>query len=85
MKRSPSNALAPIPTVTTVGAGTMRGSERVSPNSHIHRAVLVAVTLIALPWVQGCATNEENLSERPWNTPRSWETGLPSSMTEERR
>lgn len=45
----------------------------------------MAATLLTLPWIQGCATNEENLSERPWNTPRSWETGLPSSMTEERR
>lgn len=33
----------------------------------------------------GCATNEENLSERPWNTPKSWETGLPTGLTEERR
>ncbi|MCC6234715.1 MAG: hypothetical protein IT580_18885 [Verrucomicrobiales bacterium] len=45
----------------------------------------MTVSVLSLPLLQGCATNEENLSERPWNTPRSWETGLPSSMTEERR
>ncbi len=29
----------------------------------------------------GCATTEsENVSERPWNTPQGWETGLPSGM-----
>lgn len=33
----------------------------------------------------GCTTNQENISERPWNTPKSWETGLPSGMIEERR
>jgi hypothetical protein len=31
----------------------------------------------------GCATTEsENLSERPWNAPKSWEHGLPASMFE---
>ena len=29
----------------------------------------------------GCASTEsENMSERPWNTPQSWENGLPSGM-----
>jgi len=33
----------------------------------------------------GCATTDsENLSERPWNTPKTWETGLPSNMNEGR-
>jgi len=33
----------------------------------------------------GCATTEtENLSDRPWNTPKGWETGLPSTMNEGR-
>jgi len=35
--------------------------------------------------VAGCATTDsENLSERPWNTPKTWETGLPSNMNEGR-
>lgn len=42
-----------------------------------------ALVLAAL--ASGCASNNENLSERPWNAPRSWETGLPSGMMEERR
>jgi hypothetical protein len=42
--------------------------------------------LVLLRLASGCAsTNEENLSERPWNTPKSWETGLPTGMMEERR
>jgi hypothetical protein len=42
------------------------------------------LALVAL-WVMGCATTEsDNLSERPWNTPKTWETGLPSSMNEGR-
>ena len=33
----------------------------------------------------GCATTEsENLSARPWNAPRGWENGLPSSFYEGR-
>ncbi|MEY4691573.1 MAG: hypothetical protein RIT19_1898 [Verrucomicrobiota bacterium] len=31
----------------------------------------------------GCRTEDE-LIGRPWNTPKSWETGLPSAMTEGR-
>jgi len=46
-----------------------------------------AVLLLLLAWTMlalgGCATTDsENLSERPWNSPKSWENGLPSSMTE---
>jgi hypothetical protein len=31
----------------------------------------------------GCRTEDE-LIGRPWNTPKSWETGLPAAMTEGR-
>jgi hypothetical protein len=35
--------------------------------------------------LSGCSTAEpDNMSERPWNSPRGWETGLPSGMTEGR-
>ncbi|MBL9136659.1 MAG: hypothetical protein JNK85_12355 [Verrucomicrobiales bacterium] len=47
-------------------------------------AALFAILVIA-PLITGCATNDENLSERPWNAPRNWETGLPSGLGEERR
>lgn len=43
------------------------------------------LALLTVPLLPGCASNEEKLSERPWNTPKSWETGLPSGMTDERR
>ena len=34
----------------------------------------------------GCASTEsENVSERPWSAPQSWETGLPSGMFNQRR
>lgn len=33
----------------------------------------------------GCGTPETaNKSDRPWNTPRSWEHGLPSGLNEGR-
>lgn len=51
------------------------------------KAVLLALAACAAAlWVSGCAsTNSENLTETPWNTPKSWETGFPTGMTEERR
>jgi hypothetical protein len=45
---------------------------------------LLVLTLAALV-LGGCATaDSENASERPWDGPKSWENGLPSSMTEGR-
>lgn len=33
--------------------------------------------------LSGCAsTDSDNMSARPWNSPKSWENGLPSNMTE---
>jgi hypothetical protein len=32
----------------------------------------------------GCATDDDHLSSRPWNTPKAWEHGLPSSIYEGR-
>jgi hypothetical protein len=44
----------------------------------------VWLVLVAL-WLTGCKTPDpENQSERPWATPRSWETGLPTSIMEGR-
>ena len=46
---------------------------------------LALTAVVAAIGLSGCATPEsENVSERPWNTPKSWENGLPSSMTEGR-
>jgi hypothetical protein len=49
------------------------------------RYLLLLLLLLSVLLVAGCATTEpENYSERPWNTPRSWETGLPSGLNEGR-
>jgi hypothetical protein len=51
------------------------------------RAVLLAAGLVLLSLASnGCKTtgDDENLSARPWNSPRGWEHGLPSSMNEGR-
>ena len=48
------------------------------------RAFCLLLALIAL-WTGGCATTEsENASARPWNAPKGWEHGLPSSLYEGR-
>jgi len=50
-----------------------------------HLLLLAMVLFGAALAFTGCATTEpENLSERPWNSPRGWESGLPSSMNEGR-
>ena len=50
----------------------------------LRRLPLLAAALLAL-LLNGCATTEpDNASARPWNTPKSWETGLPSSVLEGR-
>ena len=47
----------------------------------------LALAALALSFFSGCKTTEEDLSnsnERPWNTPKHWESGLPSSIYEGR-
>ncbi len=50
------------------------------------RLVRIAACLLflgAVALVGGCAS-EDQVTTRPWNTPQSWENGLPASMTEGR-
>ena len=50
------------------------------------RAILLLLLLfVAAAVLSGCATTDsDELSARPWNTPKSWENGLPSGMMEGR-
>ena len=51
-------------------------------NSRWLLALLLASMVVG---VAGCASNSadsQNVSERPWNAPASWDNGLPSSLTE---
>lgn len=48
-----------------------------------HLSVVFWLLLAAAGW--GCATSgEENIADRPWNTPKNWEHGLPPGMMEGR-
>jgi hypothetical protein len=51
-----------------------------SPIQRWKAAVFAGVVLMLL---SGCRTEDE-LIGRPWNTPKSWESGLPAAMTEGR-
>lgn len=52
------------------------------PNARLFLLFLLVITGLCLG---GCATQDpDNLSSRPWNAPKSWETGLPSGMLEGR-
>jgi len=49
------------------------------------RRMFVLVLFLAALGLSGCASTEsENTSVRPWDSPRSWENGLPSTMMEGR-
>ena len=49
------------------------------------RFLLLAGALLGiLAGVSGCKTDDDELSGRPWNSPKTWESGIPSSMTEGR-
>ncbi len=32
----------------------------------------------------GCRSTDDDISTRPWNSPKGWENGIPSTMTEGR-
>lgn len=53
--------------------------------SNVGRWILtLAFGLIAFA-TAGCVTvDEDNLTERPWNAPKSWENGLPPGMMQGR-
>ncbi len=55
--------------------------------SAINPRCLLGVLLLALmAGLTGCATTEpENLSERPWNAPVGYESGLPVQMLQQQR
>jgi hypothetical protein len=44
---------------------------------------LLLAVCASLGGLTGCSTTDE-LSARPWNAPRNWETGLPSQMMDGR-
>jgi hypothetical protein len=47
--------------------------------------VVLLLSAAAASFLSGCASTEpDNYSERPWDSPKSWETGLPSALTEGR-
>ena len=49
------------------------------------RGLLWLLLALCALGVAGCVTPEsENMSERPWTAPQSWESGLPSGLTEGR-
>lgn len=48
------------------------------------KPLCAAALLALLVLASGCKTTDSELSERPWNAPKTWEHGLPSSMTEGR-
>ena len=50
------------------------------------RWMFLLLLVVAALGLNGCASTEsDNHSERPWNTPQGWETGLPSAMYDQRR
>ena len=51
----------------------------------MRRGFSVLMLLLVVLGAAGCAsTGEDDISARPWNEQRTWETGLPSGMYEGR-
>jgi hypothetical protein len=49
------------------------------------RGGLLFMLLVAVFWLGGCASKDpDDISARPWNSPRGWESGLPPGMFERR-
>jgi len=51
------------------------------------KAFLPLLLVLAALGLTSCASTdagEENASARPWNSPKGWENGLPSGLTEGR-
>ena len=47
------------------------------------RLLLFLACVCVGAWLMGCATPEDqNVSARPWNSPKGWESGFPSALTE---
>jgi hypothetical protein len=47
------------------------------------RIIYMLVIIAGLVTLSGCITDEpENVSSRPWNTSRGWDSGMPSSINE---
>ncbi|MBL9174412.1 MAG: hypothetical protein JNL10_12810 [Verrucomicrobiales bacterium] len=51
------------------------------PARWILRWLMMAVVLLG---AAGCKTTDDDMVERPWNAPKSWENGLPAGMMEGR-
>lgn len=49
------------------------------------RCLLAIVALATLVLVTGCGSTEpDNQSTRPWNSPKSWEGGVPGMLYDRR-
>lgn len=49
------------------------------------RWFFLLLVLVAVVGASGCAsTDDEDISARPWNSPRNWESGMPSGFYEHR-
>ncbi len=57
--------------------------KRAGAQVHLSKILMLAGLVSVGSMITGCRTEDE-LIGRPWNTPKSWESGLPSSMTEGR-
>ena len=51
----------------------------------ISKALLLTFAVLTLAMVAGCASAEQaEYDEKPWNAPKSWESGIPQGMMQGR-
>jgi hypothetical protein len=49
------------------------------------KALLLTFAVLTLAMAAGCASTEQaDYDEKPWNAPKSWESGIPQQMMQGR-
>ncbi|MFM8471599.1 MAG: hypothetical protein ACKODH_16815 [Limisphaerales bacterium] len=53
--------------------------------SQLGRCLLLATAVLTAVWTTGCNTPDpDNASSRPWNSTKSWESGVPGMLYDRR-
>ena len=58
---------------------------KLRPMKQISKALVLTFAVLTLAMVAGCASAEQaEYDEKPWNAPKSWESGIPQGMMQGR-
>jgi hypothetical protein len=62
-----------------------RSYTKFGPMKQFSKALLLTFAVLTLAMAAGCASTEQaDYDEKPWNAPKSWESGIPQQMMQGR-